>query len=108
MRFFQLVKTLETSVGPDEFKQVVRLELYQSVDESHRFRARAFEYETFVLTPREPCDEEGEPLDTSHDELLPERGHSWLDRCWREFTADDVASAIGILIADFEKACRGE
>ena len=33
-----------------------RLEVFQSQSEPRRFRARAFEYESFRLTPTEPQD----------------------------------------------------
>jgi hypothetical protein len=107
MSFFELRRTLETTVGPDG-GTAVRLELYQSLTDARRFRARAFEYESFRLRPTEPQDG-GEPTELCDDELAAERSFNWLDVCWRdEFEASGVEEALAMLIQDFQRASRGE
>ncbi len=109
MEFFELRRTLETSLGPEGYRSEVRLEVFQSLNTPRRFRARAFEYESFRLRPTAPQDAEGEPLDVSDDEVAVERGFSWLDQCWREpFEADSLEEAVRFVLADFERASRGE
>jgi hypothetical protein len=107
MGFFELRRTLETTVGPDG-GQAVRLELYQSLTDARRFRARVFAFESYRLRLTEP-QEDGEPTERCDDVLAAERSFNWLDVCWRdEFEAANVEEALALLIQDFQRASRGE
>jgi hypothetical protein len=81
---------------------------WKCLSDARQFRARAFEYESFRLTPTEPQDEEGRPEDVSYDGLAAERSFSWLDQCSEPFQADSVDEAVQLVLADFERASRGE
>lgn len=109
MRFFELRKTLETTVRSEEPVWVVRLELYQALDDPRWFRARAFEYESFRLIPTTPQNDRGEPEDRCDDDLAAERSYTWLDRCCGvEFEAGSLEEALQLMLDDFSRASRGE
>ena len=109
MEFFELRTTLETTLGPEERRYHVRLEVLQSRTDPGRFRARAFEYESFRLIPTAPQDDKGIPQEVSDDDLATERSFSWLDECWCEpFHANSLDEAVEIVLQDFDRATRGE
>jgi hypothetical protein len=108
MIFFELRRVLDTTVGDDGSGQALRLELYQSIERPRQFRARVFEYVGYRLRPIDP-ENDDEPAERCDDTLAAERSFNWLDGCWRDvFEADNVEEAVGILIQDCERACRGE
>src|SRR4051794_21968764 len=108
MDVFELRRTFEAEVGPADARRPVRLELYQSLADPTRFRARAFEYEEFRLAPTFPQDDGGTPAHEADESLAAERSWLWLVECGRAFEATDIETAVRRLLADFDRAGRGE
>jgi hypothetical protein len=102
---FELVKTVELDIQLGDNSWPIRIELLQATEATDRFRCHVWESEMFRLTPTFPQDESGQPLHTSDDALMVDRGiaHSRIAYPKEDIIAADVDAAFAIVFDDLKE-----
>ena len=97
---FRLLEVYEFDIRLGDDGWSVRIELFQDVAGSNRFRARVSERELFRLRPTFPQDAAGNPEHTSDDAVLVERPLSHGTTPYPDFEAADRDEAIALVRQD--------
>ncbi len=100
---FELVKTIEFDMEFAEGRFSLKLELFQDVSDTRRFRARIWRLEMYRIQPTFPQKEaDSQPADDPSDETIFVDTTLWLAKNYEDFRAETPDSALQMILNDLQ------
>jgi hypothetical protein len=98
---FELAKTIEFDLEITDDHFSLRLELFQSISDAQRFRARLWRLERYRIQSTFPQNEhDGQPSDHPSDESIFVDTGLWLSGHYEDFRAETPERAIQMILDD--------
>jgi hypothetical protein len=100
---FELTKTIEFDLAFAEDCFSLKVELFQDVSDTRRFRARIWRLEMYRIQPTFPQKEaDSQPVDDPSDETIFVDTALWLAKNYEDFRAETPDSALQMILNDLK------